>query len=108
MTTLTVTTPYGVFTRKTNTPYKFVALAAHADGSPVRIVGAAASAALRHGTPTDVAYLPRWSKTAAGAVKLAQTYPYDRDLIALGPWAVDRGPASDHGLDLTRPDSGAV
>lgn len=79
--TLTAVTPFGTFTRTTASDYKFVALAYHADGTPVREVGA------RAGKSTP--FLARWSRTADGAAKLAESYPYDRNLSVHGPYAVE-------------------
>ena len=82
-------TPFGDFRRDTNTAYTHVALAYHADGSPVRIVGAAAIAARRRGELAGVPFLARWSTSAEGAVRNAANYGYDRDLSVHGPFAVE-------------------
>jgi len=94
MKTLTVTTPFGTFTRQTASRYTHVALAYHEDGSPVQIVGAAAIAARKRGLPQSTQYLAKFSTSAAGAVKLALTYPYDRNLSAHGPYAIDQAPTA--------------
>jgi hypothetical protein len=82
-------TPFGTFTRKTNTRYTHMALAYHADGTGVRVVGAAAIAMMGRGEKTEVQYLPKFSTSAAGALKLAQNYDYDSNLSVHGPYPVE-------------------
>lgn len=85
--TLQVETPFGTFTRKTNTAYRFAAVAEQRDNPElgVRQVGNSpkhdASLPPRFGqngtTYECQRYHVVWSSTEAGARKNAENYPYD-------------------------------
>lgn len=90
---LTATTPHGTFTRKTASPYRFVAVITMKDGGNVRVVGRGSFGPNARTTKA----MARWSTTAAGAVKNAESYPYiARDTFDVhGPFPVDGTQASE-------------
>ena len=84
--TLTATTPYGTFTRRTTTAYTHVAVFTNPDGSPMRLVGMAGIAARGRGEQGP-AYMAKWSRSAAGAMKLQADY--NPKAVLVGIYKVD-------------------
>jgi autonomous glycyl radical cofactor GrcA len=109
---LTVTTPFGTFSRDTGRPYRWAAVAEHATHPEqgVTCAGAAKgdpelatsreyeyrvspfdpnSEVRTHVTWNYFSrYLVRWSETREGAIRNAENYPYARVRV-LGVYAVD-------------------
>lgn len=91
MTTLTATTPFGTFTRTTDTVYTHVAVFTAPSG--IRLVGAAGIAAARKGLPTTTEYGTVWSRSERNARKAKMGY--NSDAVLLGVFPVDQDAAKD-------------
>lgn len=81
MTTLTTTTPFGTFSRSTDTMYTHVAVFTKEGGIGLR--GAALVAAQRKGLPTTTEFDTVWSRSEANARKAKG--PYQATLVGVFP-----------------------